>query len=56
MSSGFHARLAKINFEKIASKDFLPRLPPKEKQKIMDVPTDDQSRATKQEQANLCEE
>ena len=36
--SGFHARLAKIDFEKITSKDFLPRLPPKKKQKVMDVP------------------
>ena len=35
---GFHARLAKIDFEKIASKVFLPRLPPKKKQKIMDIP------------------
>ena len=38
MASGFHAGLAKIDFEKIASKDFLPHLSPKEKQKIMDVP------------------
>ena len=38
MSLGFHTRLTKIDFEKIASKDFLPLLPPKKKQKIMDVP------------------
>ena len=38
MSLGFHAGLAKIDFKKIISKDFLPRLPPKKKQKIMDIP------------------
>ena len=34
---GFSCGLAKIDFEKITSKDFLPLLPPKKKQKIMDV-------------------
>ena len=38
MLSGFYTRLAKIDFEKITSKDFLQHLPPKKKQKIKDIP------------------